>query len=147
LCAILAHIDAQAAEIARLREAKWIVRHADTANDTVLMGMARDGAISPDLRRYVETLPATIRASMARQGIIAPNAEGKAMAEQWNASHPVGTPVRYRPVRGQAKTEATKTRSEAWTLGNGEPVVAVEGQAGGVSLKHLKVITKRKART
>ena len=39
-------IDAQAAEIARLREAKWIVRHADTANNTVLMGMARDGAIA-----------------------------------------------------------------------------------------------------
>lgn len=74
-------------------------------------------------------------------------AEGKALTEQWNASHPVGTPVRYRPVRGQAKTDATKTRSEAWTLGNGEPVVAVEGQTGGVSLKHLKVITKRKART
>jgi hypothetical protein len=44
--AILAHIDAQAAEIARLREAKWIVRHADTANDMVLMGMARDSAIA-----------------------------------------------------------------------------------------------------
>jgi hypothetical protein len=39
-------IDALEAENARLREAKWIVRHADTANDTVLMGMARDGAIA-----------------------------------------------------------------------------------------------------
>jgi hypothetical protein len=38
--------DAQAAEIARLREAKWIVRHADTANDMVLIGMARDSAIA-----------------------------------------------------------------------------------------------------
>ena len=39
-------IDAQAAEITRLREAQWAVRHADTANDMVLMGMARDSAIA-----------------------------------------------------------------------------------------------------
>jgi hypothetical protein len=37
---------AQTAENERLREAKWIVRHADTANDMVLIGMARDSAIA-----------------------------------------------------------------------------------------------------
>jgi hypothetical protein len=46
LAAILAERDALAAEIARLRAAQWAVRHADTANDMVLMGMARDVAIA-----------------------------------------------------------------------------------------------------
>ena len=39
-------IDALEAENERLREAQWAVRHADTANDMVLMGMARDSAIA-----------------------------------------------------------------------------------------------------
>ena len=38
--------EAQAAEIECLREAKWIARHNDTINDMVLMGMARDVAIA-----------------------------------------------------------------------------------------------------
>ena len=30
----------------------------------------------------------------------------------------------------------------AWTLGHGEPVVSVEGYAGGICLDHVDVITE-----
>lgn len=60
-------------------------------------------------------------------------------AEEWNRTHPVGTPVRYFPVKGSLKHTDTKTRSLAWTLDSGHAVVMIEGRAGGVSLDHLVV--------
>jgi hypothetical protein len=63
-------------------------------------------------------------------------------AEEWNAEMPVGTPVRFYPVAGEMKSRDTVTRSEAWTLGHGEAVVKIEGQAGGVSLDHLEVLVE-----
>ena len=67
-------------------------------------------------------------------------------SEQFNAHYPVGTPCVYFPIRGQPGGKYTKTRSEAWKLGSGHPVVAVDGQAGGVSLTHLMMCpTRRKA--
>ena len=56
---------------------------------------------------------------------------------QWNDRYPIGTPVRYFPIKGQPECRHTKTRSEAWALGHGAIVVKVEGQAGGVSIDHL----------
>lgn len=44
-------------------------------------------------------------------------------AERFNAECPVGTAVRYYPVAGRSDYTETKTRSEAWNLGSGEPVV------------------------
>jgi hypothetical protein len=58
-------------------------------------------------------------------------------AEQFNAEHPIGTAFRFYPVAGLKEFETTKTRSEAWELGDGHPVVKVEGRAGGVSIHHL----------
>ncbi|MFE2407042.1 hypothetical protein ACFXDE_01725 [Kitasatospora sp. NPDC059408] len=68
-------------------------------------------------------------------------------AEQWNTAHPVGTFVTAYPgVRPEFAAEIgitdyqrleTRTRSLAWNLGHGEPVVAVEGYAGGISLEHI----------
>jgi hypothetical protein len=68
-------------------------------------------------------------------------------AEQWNALIPVGTPViAYPGVRPEYAAEIgmtdyprlqTRTRSRAWNLGHGEPVVAVDGYAGGISLEHV----------
>lgn len=56
-------------------------------------------------------------------------------AEAWNAGCPVGTEVEYRASWRQAEpTLVTRTRSEAWTLPHGEPVVLIEGRAGGVAL-------------
>jgi len=61
-------------------------------------------------------------------------------ADEWNERHPSGTAVRYYPVRGDMYSEDTETRSEAWELGHGAPVVKVVGRTGGVLLEHLQVI-------
>jgi hypothetical protein len=93
-------------------------------------------------------------------------AEGQRKADAWNAKYPVGTPVmaypgvrpedevavgyRQRVEKGSTfggetdPTEGLKTftRTPAWTLGHGEPVVSVEGYAGGIVLDHIDVIAK-----
>ncbi|MCX5000898.1 hypothetical protein [Streptomyces longwoodensis] len=65
-------------------------------------------------------------------------------AEQFNAQYPVGTPVvAYPDTRPEDNQPAffeqldTTTRSPAWTLGHGEPVVSVNGYAGGIALTHI----------
>jgi hypothetical protein len=60
--------------------------------------------------------------------------------DRWNAEHPVGTAVRFMPVRGRPEYEDTRTTSEAWALGSGDFVVKVEGRTGGVAVDHLTVI-------
>jgi len=74
-------------------------------------------------------------------------------AEQWNALFPIGTPViAYPSIRPEhaakiGMTEyprlVTHTRSHAWNLGHGEPVVAVNGYAGGISLEHIDLIQEQ----
>jgi hypothetical protein len=64
----------------------------------------------------------------------------KLTAEEWNERYPVGTRVFYRPVWGERDGRESTTRTPAWTLGHGEPVVSIEGQAGGVALWALEVI-------
>lgn len=62
--------------------------------------------------------------------------------DQWNKKYPVGTAVEL--TNDDGKIENTKTRSEAWLLGSGHPVVSVVGRTGGYLLeriKPLKVIT------
>jgi hypothetical protein len=56
----------------------------------------------------------------------------------WNDHHPVGTPVYYRPIAGEADERPTKTRSEAWLLGGHTAVVMVDGIAGGVAVSHCR---------
>lgn len=83
-------------------------------------------------------------------------------AEEWNALYPVGTCVvaypgvlpdhplaldvqRRRAANNfvdpcdadLARALTTVTRSRAWTLGHGAPVVAVDGYAGGICLTHV----------
>jgi len=66
-------------------------------------------------------------------------------ADAWNSLYPVGTPViaypGVRPEFGLTKYPRleTRTRSRAWNLGHGEPVVKVDGYAGGISLEHVDV--------
>lgn len=65
-------------------------------------------------------------------------------ADEWNELYPVGTKVMAYPM---ARPEhpafdpsdrlTTVTRSRAWTLGHGAPVVAVEGYSGGIYLTHV----------
>jgi hypothetical protein len=56
-------------------------------------------------------------------------------AEEWNAQYPVGTPVIV--VKDHGEMWETKTRSEAWNLGHGQPVVMLEGKSGGYDLSRV----------
>jgi hypothetical protein len=60
-------------------------------------------------------------------------------AAQFNARYPVGTLVRYYPIRGVNEFTATATRSEAWELGSGQAVVSLVGLSGGKSIDHCEV--------
>jgi hypothetical protein len=60
------------------------------------------------------------------------------IADQWNAAHPVGTPVHAWPIHRGDPPMITRTRTPAWTLGHGAAVVSVEGYAGGISLTHIE---------
>jgi len=85
-------------------------------------------------------------------------------AAQWNERHAIGTAViaypGVRPEFGETLKMApydpecgrpiqadeyrclkTRTRSRAWNLGHGEPVVSVEGYPGGISLEHIDLAT------
>ncbi|MGW7053068.1 hypothetical protein [Streptomyces sp. NPDC054887] len=74
--------------------------------------------------------------------------EGQRQADEWNRLHPIGTPVvAYPGIRPEGrfagwdcKRLETVTRTPAWTLGHGKPVVSVEGYPGGISLTHVDVI-------
>ncbi|MEU5596620.1 hypothetical protein [Streptomyces sp. NPDC020298] len=88
-------------------------------------------------------------------------------ADEFNALHPVGTPViaypglrpdnpfiaaarAQRKARGHADPDCTDlykrletvTRTPAWTLCYGAPVVSVDGYPGGIALTHIDVITE-----
>ncbi|WP_190175418.1 hypothetical protein [Streptomyces nitrosporeus] len=79
---------------------------------------------------------------------------GQQRADEFNRLHPVGTRVvAYPGIRPEdpawhgdtdlCKRLATVTRTPAWILGHGEPVVSVEGHAGGISLDHVDVTGER----
>lgn len=86
-------------------------------------------------------------------------------AETFNSRYPVGTPVfaypgirpehpvalayRKRANDGRSfgdkdpcKRLVTKTRTPAWELGHGAPVVSVDGYAGGIVLDHVDVVSE-----
>lgn len=70
---------------------------------------------------------------------------GELTSAQWNALHPVGTPVTAYPgVRGENPL-TTRTRSKAWTLGGHTPVVMVDDHSGGIALTHIDVIGEVRA--
>lgn len=61
-------------------------------------------------------------------------------ADEFNERHPVGTKVAAFPITRDEEPLLTRTRSKAWTLGHGAPVVMVEGYSGGICLTHVDVI-------
>lgn len=61
-------------------------------------------------------------------------------ADEFNSRYPVGTAVVAYPDSRLDRALETVTRTPAWTLGHGAPVVSVEGYAGGISLTHVDVI-------
>ena len=74
-------------------------------------------------------------------------AKGQKLADAWNQKYPVGTRViAYPSVRPEynaalaADTRLiTTTRTPAWILGHGEPLVSVHGYAGGIVLEHVDI--------
>lgn len=56
-------------------------------------------------------------------------------AAEWNTKYPEGTHVTL--VLDDGSKLATKTRSIAWELGHGQPVVKVEGKTGGWLLSRV----------
>lgn len=63
-------------------------------------------------------------------------------AAEFNSRFPVGTPVVAYPVTRNDESLITATRTPAWELGHGEPVVSVDGYAGGICLTHVDVLTE-----
>lgn len=64
-------------------------------------------------------------------------------AGQWNELYKVGTPVRFWPgSRVVDHPKVSRTRTPAWALGSGTPVVSVEGSSGGMALTHVEPITE-----
>ena len=61
-------------------------------------------------------------------------------ADVWNATVPIGTPVRYWPTADAPEVRVSRTHSEAWTLGDGTAVVKIEGMTGGVALTHVSTV-------
>ncbi len=53
----------------------------------------------------------------------------------WNKHYPSGTEVML--TNDDCHIEHTRTRSEAWLLDSGHPVVKVEGRAGGYLLNRI----------
>ena len=60
--------------------------------------------------------------------------------DEWNERHEVGAVVHYWPGSRGAAPRVSRTRSEAWMLGDHTPVVMVEGYAGGIALTHVEVL-------
>jgi hypothetical protein len=79
------------------------------------------------------------RGGTYRQALAFVRADREAAA--WNAAHPIGTPVIVTPYRGCSADLLikTKTRSAAWPLPSGDPVVLIDGKAGGYVLSFVKV--------
>ena len=57
-------------------------------------------------------------------------------SEEWNSTYGVGQSVYV--TEDDGSLTATQTRSDAWDLGSGEPVIKVTGKTGGYSLKRIK---------
>lgn len=62
-------------------------------------------------------------------------------AAEWNAQHKPGIGVLVKLDDG--KLWHTKTRSEAWELGHGQPVVALEGRSGGYDLSRVRPMERQ----
>ena len=59
----------------------------------------------------------------------------KITADEWNRLHKVGAGVLVKLDDG--RLWHTKTRSKAWNLGHGQPVVMLEGKSGGYDLSRV----------
>jgi hypothetical protein len=84
-------------------------------------------AVEARERQYPGELGSTQRAERAKQ---AERDRGARAVDAWNAEHPSGTRIAVRILRDGPEYETT-TRSAAWALGDGSPMVLIEGRTGG----------------
>ena len=104
------------------------------SSDELLAGDAQDVRLG----QLVEEAKCSLNDERCKRTV---SAKGKCVtADDWNLLRPVGTKVRYFPIMGELGSLDTKTKSIAWALGDGHPVVLIEGVIGGVSLRHLQVL-------
>ncbi len=61
-------------------------------------------------------------------------------AATFNEANPVGTPVLFWPGARVGDGRTSKTRSNAWVMPSGDPVVLVDDYAGGIALTHVTPI-------
>ncbi|WP_185908391.1 hypothetical protein [Streptomyces sp. WAC02707] len=71
------------------------------------------------------------------QALRVPEPRGGLTADEFNDRYPVGTPVIAYPNTREDSPLLTCTRSRAWELGHGLPVVMVDGYSGGICLTHV----------
>jgi hypothetical protein len=64
----------------------------------------------------------------------------RAVRDAWNEANPAGTPVLFWPGEKTGPGRPSRTRTEAWVMASGEPVVMVDGYAGGIALTHVEPI-------
>jgi hypothetical protein len=66
------------------------------------------------------------------------------LVDEWNANHPIGTPVRYyaRINPREDPRGIYKTRSEASVLGGHTPVVWLDGKSGCVALEACEPVSE-----
>lgn len=63
--------------------------------------------------------------------------QGK-LVDQWNARHPVGTPVEYWTFVREGTGKMSRTRTNAQLLSGHTAVVWVDGEPSCISLSHVK---------
>lgn len=61
-------------------------------------------------------------------------------ANEFNKKYPVGTPLKYYPIKGKKNFILSKTRTPAWELGCNTPVVSIDEISGGVALTHIELL-------
>lgn len=66
----------------------------------------------------------------------------KISADEFNEQYEIGQEVAYFPVTGEQEFLQTETRTPAWELGHGEPVVSVKGRSGGVCLSNVEILSQ-----
>ena len=69
--------------------------------------------------------------------------QGRTIAKTWNECHPIGAEVIL--IDDDGEREDTTTGSQAWTLGDGAPVILVECRSGSYALE--RIIAKPIARS
>jgi len=62
----------------------------------------------------------------------------ESVVQEWNELYPPGTKIEL--TNDDGEVELTKTRSIAWLLGDGTPVVSVDGRSGGYLLERIKPV-------